>query len=109
MKPITRFAIALISLVAVQLCFAQPQPGSQLFPIEKDGKSGFIDRTGKIVIPPQFDNVTGFSEGLALATRNGKKFFIDQNGKVVFEAKFDIIDNFSEGLAAVNIGQTRIP
>ena len=108
MKPLIQFAVGLIFLLAVQLCFAQPQYESQLFRIEKDGKSGFIDRTGKVVIPPQFDSVSGFSEGLALAMRNGKKFFIDRNGKTAFEAKFDIVNNFSEGLAAVNIGQTRI-
>jgi len=108
MRRLIQFAVWLICLFAVQLCIAQPQFERQLFRIEKDGKSGFIDRTGKVVIPPQFDSVSGFSEGLALATRNGKKFFIDTNGKTAFEARFDIVNNFSEGLAAVNIGQTRI-
>ena len=28
-------------------------------------KSGFIDKTGKVVIEPQFDGVGDFSEGLA--------------------------------------------
>ncbi len=78
MKPTTQFAALLIFLFACHLSFAQPQSTGQLFLIEKDGKSGFIDRTGKVVITPQFDSVSGFSEGLALATRNGRKFFIDQ-------------------------------
>ena len=30
------------------------------------GKYGFIDRTGKMVINPQFDNAYHFSDGLAL-------------------------------------------
>lgn len=100
--------VLLICLFACQFCLAQPQDGSQLFLIEKDGKSGFIDHNGKVVIAPQFDSVSGFSEGLALATCNGKKFFIDTSGRTVFEARYDIINNFSEGLAAVNIGQTRV-
>src|SRR6185369_12686271 len=108
MRRLIQFAVWLMCLFAVQLCLAQPQFERQLFRIEKDGKSGFIDRTGKVVIPPQFDSVSGFSEGLALAMRNGKKFFIDTNGKTAFEARYDIVNTFSEGVAAVNIGQTRI-
>lgn len=109
MKQTTQFALWLICLLAGQICLAQPRSDNQLFLIEKDGKSGFIDQSGKVVIAPQFDSANGFSEGLALATRNGKKFFIDTGGRTVFEANFDIINNFSEGLAAVNIGEKRIP
>jgi len=86
------------------------QPESKaLFPVEKDGKFGFIDRTGKIVIPLQFDSATDFHEGLALVTSNHQTMFIDIAGKTVFTSKFDIVNSFSEGLAAVNIGQKRIP
>src|SRR6266404_5185858 len=93
---LNRFIVMMIGcLFAFQLCFAQPQSGKELFLIEKDGKSGFIDQSGKVVIAPQFDSVNGFSEGLALATRSGKKFFIDTSGSTVFEAQFDIVNNFS--------------
>ena len=108
MRKLNQFVLALICLLAGQICLAQPQSGNELFMIDKDGKSGYIDTSGKVVIAPQFDGVNGFREGLALVTRNGKKFFIDTSGRVVFEAKFDIVDGFSEGLAAVNIGQTTI-
>lgn len=104
-----RFVVALFCLVAAQFCVAQPQAEKQLFLIEKDGKSGFVDQTGKVVIAPRFDSSRGFREGLALVALNGKKFFIDTSGRTVFEAKFDIVSNFAEGLAAVNIGETRIP
>lgn len=103
-----RIVLMLILLVACQNSSAQPQSDNQLFPIEKDGKAGFIDLTGKVVIPPQFDEVHGFSEGVALVMRNHKKFFIDQSGRILFEARFDIVNNFSEGVAAVNIGETRV-
>jgi len=101
--------MALLCLLTGHVCVAQPQSKTELFSIEKDGKFGFIDRTGKVVIAPQFDSVSGFSEGLALAVRDRRKFFIDTSGHTVFEAKFDIVNNFSEGLAAVNIGEKRIP
>src|SRR5262250_2522337 len=97
--------LLLLFLFACQLCLAQPQSATELFAVYKDGKSGFIDSTGKVVIPLQFDSANGFNEGLALVTLKGKKFFIDATGRTVFEAKFDIIRDFSEGLAAVNIGE----
>ncbi len=102
--------ILLISLLALApMSVVAKQPARALFPVEKDGKCGFIDRTGKVVIALQFDSANDFHEGLALVTANGKKFFIDTTGKIVITPQFDIVYNFSEGLAAVNIGQTRIP
>ena len=105
------FVIPLTLLLSAILLAAQPQSqnAKTLFPVEKDDKWGFIDRTGKIVIPLQFDSANDFHEGLALVTANGKKLFIDGSGRVVIKPQFDIVDDFSEGLAAVNIGQTRIP
>src|SRR5438874_11772775 len=86
------------------------QPESRaFFPVEKDGKFGFIDRAGKIVIPLQFDSANDFHEALALVTSNRKTMFIDTTGKSVITPQFDIVTSFSEGLAPVNIGQKRIP
>jgi WG containing repeat len=109
LKQANRIVVIIFCLIACRVCLAQPQSEKQLFSIEKDGKSGFIDSSGRVVIAPQFDTAHGFSEGLAFVTRDGKKFFIDKTGRIVFEAKFDLVGNFSEGLAAVNIGETRIP
>ncbi len=39
--------------------------GEKLYQIFVNGKWGFIDKTGKLVIEPTFDNVDDFSEGLA--------------------------------------------
>lgn len=103
----------LICLAVAALLWAsdgrRQQEMKTLFPVEKDGKFGFIDRTGKVVIAPQFESANDFHEGLALVTSSGKKLFIDPAGKVVITPQFDIVNNFSEGLAAVNIGQKRIP
>jgi WG containing repeat len=84
---------------------------------------GFIDRTGKFVIPPKFDQVmysrvslnqtitkAGFSEGFAIVTYAGKQAVIDKTGKMIFSedtyknpggtVEFG---NFKEGLLRVNI------
>jgi len=108
---VRRRIIALLSTIAVAVTFVEraEQPSGALFPVEKDGKWGFIDRTGKLIIPLQFDSANNFHEGLALVTANKKTLFVDGSGRVVITPQFDIVNSFSEGLAAVNIGQTRIP
>lgn len=48
--------------------------------IYEDGLWGFIDRTGAIVIPPQFEDMIGdFSEGLVGVYVDGKWGFIDSD------------------------------
>ena len=102
-----------ICLSLAALWFAMSARGQQvetqnLFPVEKDGKWGFIDNTGKLVIPLEFESAREFHEGLALVAKGKQKSFIDTSGRVVIKPQFDLVDDFSEGLAAVNIGQTRI-
>lgn len=61
-------------------------------------KWGFIEKSGKLVIEAQYEDVLAFSEGLA-AVRRGKWGFIDRSGKFVIEPQFDDVSSFSEGLA----------
>ena len=50
--------------------------------IKQDGKYGFIDEKGKVVIEPTFDYVDGFSkEGVTNAKIDGKWGLIDKTGK----------------------------
>ncbi len=77
---------------------------SELFRFVRNDKIGYIDRTGKIAIPPKFDLAENFSDGLA-PVKTGEKFgYIDRTGKIVISPKFDRAKNFSEGLANVEIG-----
>jgi hypothetical protein len=67
-------------------------------------ENGFIDETGKTVIPLQSDwFATGkFSEGLAkVVGAYGRKSFIDPAGKMVIPPRFQNAGDFSEGLAWV--------
>ncbi len=80
-------------------CFKKAE--MQLFKIEEDDKVGFIDSTGKVVIPSIFIVAGDFSEGLSNARLNGHYGFIDNSGEFVIEAKYDHAYQFSEGLALV--------
>ncbi len=66
-----------------------------------NGKYGFKDDSGKIVIEPKFDKANFFSEGLCSVEIGSKWGFIDKTGKLIIEAKFDSASFFSEGIASV--------
>lgn len=76
----------------------------RLLRIIKNGKFGFIDFKGNVVIEPNFDNVQDFSEGLALVSLNGNRVFINETGETVITPKnFEPINGFTEGLARGNV------
>ncbi|MCG2727021.1 MAG: WG repeat-containing protein [Elusimicrobia bacterium] len=65
---------------------------------------GYIDKTGKYVINPQFDFAGQFSEGLANVVFGGKAGYIDKKGKYVINPQFDAASEFHDGLAQIVIG-----
>lgn len=99
-------------------------------------KWGYIDKTGKIVIEPKFEDasvyvngvarvkidgkllyidITGnesraddfFYEGLAVF-REGDKFgYVDRTGNAAIQPQFDEAESFSNGLAVVSFGEKK--
>ena len=70
-------------------------------------KFGFIDKTGKVVIPPIYDLAWHFSEGLAGVEKNGKRGFVDKTGKVVIPLIYDYAYHFYNGEAEVSVDDER--
>lgn len=66
-------------------------------------KWGFMDTLGRLVIPPLFDDVTSFSEGLAAANLEGRWGYIDPSGEFVIPPTFKSAWSFHEGLARVSL------
>ena len=62
----------------------------------------FIDKKGKVVLSPKFEEVQDFSEGLARVGKENKWQFIDKLGKVAIAGPFSEAQDFSEGVAAVS-------
>ncbi len=63
---------------------------SGLFPASRNGKWGFIDKTGKWAIKPKFTWVQEFdSYGIALASFGKKMGIIDKNGQFIGNNRFD--------------------
>ena len=94
----------LFLLILVNFGVAQSSKGTKLRPIQQDGKWGYIDTNGKVVIKPQFYWAEEFSEGLAAFENDeGLYGYIDETGKVVIEPILERWSPFSEGLAAAAI------
>ncbi len=68
-------------------------------------KSGYINKYGMEVVPPVYDYITEFSEGLALAKKGEKITIIDIEGNTIatLDKLYVIMEAFSEGRAQVGI------
>lgn len=75
-----------------------------------DGKYGYIDAEGNLVIPAKWDDAGAFNNGRAWVVSDGKVRIIDTTGNVVAECNINnIIDvsEFSDGMAYVWNSQHR--
>jgi WG containing repeat len=90
--------------------YVLPKKDEPLFGVWDDyGKEGYIDINGKIVIKPQFDAASAFSEGLAAVLIGEKWGYINRQGEIVIEPRwkqrkdwYGAVGGFNEGLAAVS-------
>jgi hypothetical protein len=94
-----------LGFYAKTLTFSEGLAGAQLGSPKK-GKMGYIDKTGRQVIPPKYDHVESFSEGLAVVAIGEKYGYINRSGKMVIPPRFRVAEPFSEGLAPVRIDAT---
>ena len=80
-------------------------PGpAHLFIVVQNGKYGFIDTTGKIVIRPRFDYAVAFKNGFARVQVGNAFTYIDKTGRMIAKSQFDAPLDFSDGLARVGMG-----
>jgi hypothetical protein len=75
-----------------------------LYRFVKNGKAGYIDSTGRVVVPPKLELYgnydSEFHDGLLeIALSDGR--YIDRTGRVVIDPGLYRGWDFSEGLAAV--------
>jgi hypothetical protein len=77
--------------------------------IRVDGKFGYIDRAGKVIVPPQFSYALNFVEGMARVDLGEKWTYVNEAGELM-KKKFDkparFMDDydFSDGLAVHRVG-----
>lgn len=98
-------SIAIFCLVVLPVNFysQNQQKNKVLLPVRVNGKWGYINERGKIVIEPRFFVAGNFSECLAKVRNDDSWFYyIDESGKTITgKEHYRYADDFSEGLAAV--------
>jgi hypothetical protein len=88
--------------VFILLLLSQTIFASTLFPIEKKGKWGYMDETGKMIIDFKFDIAGEFNEGYATVALNRMPCVIDENeNRIIDTGLYQFIGNYSEGLVSV--------
>jgi len=97
------FILLLVNLVSPSLAQTRRKDVGNLLPIIKGLKFGYISRSGRIVVKPQFDSAGGFSEGFARVEINERYGFIDSSGRMAVKPIFNMANDFSDGLSAVKI------
>lgn len=84
-----------------QLSFiiAKPFSGGLAPVMGNNGKWGYIDTSGKLVIPHQYDMAFGFAAKIAPVRLSQKYGYIDRTGKWVIEPSFEMVDDFQDGVS----------
>ena len=73
----------------------------EIVPVWKNGKWGYIDSTGKLVTPCEWDDAGYFYEGFACVKEEEKWGYIDTTGKLVIPCEWDWSAAFDNGLTWV--------
>jgi hypothetical protein len=106
------FALLMLAPIPISASTKIPEPPT---PKAINGKFGYVDETGKVVIPPKWDNAFAFSEGRAVVIEGGTVMpggghvggqwgFINLRGEIVVPLKFSFAGSFHAGLAKVSAG-----
>lgn len=64
-----------------------------------NGKYGYIDTSGVVRIPTQFNQLGSFRKGLIAFQEEDKWGWLDTSGIVIIPPKYDRVGNFSSGMA----------
>lgn len=98
-----------ILLLLLFLAFCCPfvlraQQQALLLPVRIEGRYGFIDRSGTVVIPPQYDWAGFFRDGYAPVMKEGKVLLIRSDGSLENSSGFDFIEMMGDSLILVRSG-----
>ncbi|MEA3494653.1 MAG: WG repeat-containing protein [Bacteroidota bacterium] len=91
------FYLTIILTLIITTSFSQKLYLSQ----GTDGKYGFLDKNGEVVVPFKFDQVLPYHNGLAKVRIEDKFGYIDKNGKEVIKCTYEYVSAFQRGLTKI--------
>ena len=74
-----------------------------LIAYEKNGKFGYMDGNGEIIISPKYDFASPFVNGFATVGQNKKSFIINKKGKIINKMGYEGIGKLNNGLIPVKL------
>ena len=103
-----RYGVMTVSgreMISPQLEWVSSFDDSGMAVIRREGRFGFINEAGQVVVEPQYESIRSYSEGLAAVLIDGKWGYIDTYGETVIDPVFDWVYDFSDGLAVFRVGE----
>lgn len=94
-----KYWFTFIFLIVLKLSLSQKEDA--LIPVPINGKYGYINQKGQIVIEPQFLSAGEFHSGLACVRKFGTFGFINTKGDLVIPYQFDRETTFNGSYASV--------
>lgn len=79
-----------------------------LYPVKEKSRYGYMNESGQIVVPADFDYVWDFKDGMGRVRKNGKYGFVNDKGELSIPAAFAYADDFKDGFARVNTKDTTV-
>jgi hypothetical protein len=76
-----------------------------LFQICRGGKWKYMDRQGRVVVGPRFDDEHDFVGGLAAVRAGAKWGYVNESGVAIIPNQFDDVGDFADNLAPVRLGR----
>lgn len=98
-----RCAAAIAVLVMTRTTAWCVESGVDLFPVIQGGKWGYMDKTGRMAIKPQYDCAWDFSDGLACVQVGLLRGYIDEKNTMVIKPQYVMAKPFCNGKASVYI------
>ena len=95
--------LCILQLLNVQQnSFATELGDNDFLPFNNDDNlKGYLNREGRFVIQPKFQEASDFYNGRAIVRYNNKIGYINYEGNFIIEPKFEFASNFTEGYAPV--------
>lgn len=90
-------------LLLLTICFYTTSNCQPLVRIEQQGKTGFIDTSGNVIINPRYESAGEFSQGYAPVRENGLYGYIDRKGNYIIPPTYDFAEPLKNNIASLYI------